>query len=171
MCLCEYTLCIRHSYTRIPTDVHMRQSEQKQVCLLSIHSEFFTIFKISSKIAYSQVKFDEKLVGLIAELVWAISLSSLVANFWSKLFPEPPKITQWRIRIEQMFAHKYTFFSAFVPNILWCSLIYCLPGEYWWTVSRDDRMNSFTFVATSTLGECTCLLLFDQTHSLSVYTA
>ncbi len=30
-------------------------------------------------------------------------------DVWLKLFPEPPKITQWRNWIEQMFAHTYTF--------------------------------------------------------------
>ncbi len=108
MSLSKCISCIRHSCARNPTDIHKWQSKQKRAYSLSIRSEFFTIFKISLELIYSQVKFDEELVGVIGELVWEIILE-LGPNFWSKLFPEPPKVTQWQIRIEQMFAHTYTF--------------------------------------------------------------
>ncbi len=46
-----------------------------------------------------------------------------------------------------------------------------LPIERWQTTNRYDRTHSFMLVATSTLGECTCLIVFGHTHLLSVYAA
>ncbi len=49
-------------------------------------------------------KIREETLGL----VWTIILE-LDPDFRWKLFPEPPKIAQWQIWTEQMFAHTYTF--------------------------------------------------------------
>ncbi len=59
--------------------------------------------------------------------------------------------------------------SAFVPNILWHSFIYRLPGKRWWTANKHDWTHSFKFAATLHLANAHVRLSL-VTHSLSVYT-
>ncbi len=116
------------------------------------------------------MKFHEKQDGAIGKLLRATILK-LGPDFKSKLFPDPSKNPQWRIRIEQMFPHTYTFvqhssrisfdihpFTAYPVNI----------GE--WRTDMIKRIG-LHFAAMSTLGECIHSLVFGQTHSLNVYAA
>ncbi len=160
MCLCKCTLCICHSCVRTPSDVHMWQSKQERAVRCPFVQNFFSVLKISPEIAYSQVKFDEKLVSVIGELVWAIILE-LGPNFWSKLFPEPPKIMQWRIQIEQIFTHTYTIFSIcpehptrrMLANCkqTWLNVfVHICCNTYTWRM----RMHMFACVSANTSVKC-----------------
>ncbi len=65
---------------------------------------------------------------------------------------------------------KPTGMSVFgVPNKLWCSLIYRLPDEHWWTANKHDGTHLFTFAATSTFGECVHLFVWPNTFAKCKY--
>ncbi len=172
MCLCKCTPCIHHRCARISTDVHVWRSEQEQACLLSVHSKFSAYYKISSEIAYSQGKFNEKLVGVIGELVSAIIIE-LGPMFGQNCSQSFQKLRNDKFGLNKCLHIRTHFFSICPKYPL--TFVHLPPtwrtGERWRTANRHNRTHLFTFAATSIFGECTCSLVFSQTHLLSVYAA